>query len=211
MGLALLLVSLVALCLGIFGWLWLAGGALRGGWRGALGLAALQASGLCLIWGFVKGAPLVGLYTALFPPLALFDLVSLADHGAFLARVLAKAAPWGVGVLAVGLVWRRLRPWAPGLGLAALVAAGAIQGEAVSLRLMCETAAARGLDDLRRASLTESLARRSAESPRPPHATARGEDGQTWGWSYREMDWEVWPDAAIPYAGLQPADCGPGG
>lgn len=211
MGLALLILSLLALCLGIFGWLWLAGGALRGGWRGGLGIAALQASSLCLIWGFVKGAPLVGLYTALFPPLALFDVVSLADHGTFLAKVLAKAAPWGAGVLALGLLWRPIRPWAPGLGLAALILAGAPLGETVSLRLMCETAAARGLQDLRRASLSDSLAGRVAESQRQPHALARAADGQTWGWSYREMDWEAWPEAPYPDAALRPADCGPGG
>lgn len=211
MGLALLLLSLLALCLGIFGWLWLAGGALRGGWRGGLGIAALQASALCLVWGFVKSAPLVGLYTALFPPLALFDLAGLADHGAFLERVLTRAAPWGAGVLLLALVWRPIRPWAPGLGLGALMAAGTILGETVSLRMMCETAAARGLADLRRASLSESLARRADESPRLPHATARAADGQLWGWSYRDMDWEVWPDAAIADAALAPADCGPGG
>lgn len=207
MGLLLILATLVALCLGIAGWLWLAGGALRGGWRGALGIAALQASGLCLIWGMVKGAPLVGLYTALFPPLALFDLARLSDLGAFLAPVLGVIWPWGLGALAAALLWRPLRPWAPGLGLAGLMLAGAALSEGVSVRLMCEAARTRGLSELRRVTVLESLSFAARGEARPVHGLAKGPDGAIWAWSYGSADWFPLPPEVNLTGAPQPFTC----
>lgn len=183
------LAGLVALCLALFGWLWLVAGFRRGGWRGGLGIAALQLSALGLIWGLMRGMPQVAVFNAAFPPLMLVDLWHLAEFGDFLAAILIRAAPFGAVVLLGALAWRRLRPWAPGLGLAALMIAALVLGDEVSRQAMCRTAAERGLDGLRRDSLADSLARRPEFGP---HGLAWSA-GRAWGWSYRRMDWQELP------------------
>jgi hypothetical protein len=201
---ALILLSLAALCLGVFGWLWLAMGFRRGGWRGGLGMAALQLSGLCLLWGLLHGAPMVGLYKAVLPVLAVPDLVQLAGFRGFLAEVMWPALPWAAGVLALALAWRDTRPWAPGLAAAALMVGALVLGEGVSQRFMCAGAAEAGLIGLQRIPFAESLSR---NGPAGYHALARDSGGRAWGWSYRAMAWYALPVAGPSAFGLAPFDC----
>lgn len=189
MGALWFLAWLVALCLALFGWLWLVAGFRQGGWRGGMGMAALQLSALGLIWGLMRGTPQVAVFNAAFPPLMLVDLWRLSEFRDFLAALLARAAPIGLLVLLAALALRRLRPWAPGLGLGALMIAALVLGDEVSRRAMCQAAAERGLENLRRDTLADSLARVPQLGP---HGLAQG-GGLAWGWSYRQMDWQALP------------------
>lgn len=211
MAIGLILLSLVALCLGVFGWLWLAGGALRDGWRGLAGAVALQISGLCLLWGLLAGQPLKGLYQAMFPPLAVVDLASLSGMRGFLALLLWQAAPYGLAALALALAWKPLRRWAPGIALSALMVAGLVLGEGSSRGLLCDSAAARGLRDVRAAGLSQSLALRGETILRPLHGLAMATDGARWGWSYGLMDWFPLPETLTFTGGLEALDCAASG
>jgi len=117
MTLGLILGGLALTCLGVFGWFWLCAGFRTGGWRGALGHLALQLSVLALVYGFVRGQPINGVFLASFPPLALVDLLGFFNFSAFLVSVAWGVLPYGVAAFAVSLIWRPLRAWAFGVTL----------------------------------------------------------------------------------------------
>ena len=195
MSMALILLSLAALCLAVFGWLWLCAGFRRTGARGALGVAAVQVSGLCLAYGVLRGQPLVGVYTASFPPLALIELASLAQFPGLLADLARLVVPWAAVVAVIGLVLRPLRVWAPGLTVLAAMIGVAVSGDRVSQSAMCQAAASRGIDQFQRNSFTWSLTE-SQGSQGALHGFAEA-DGQRLGWSYRSMDWYALPRDVI--------------
>ena len=93
------LVGLALICLGIFGWLWLCARFRRGGWRGLVGTLALQASAICLVYGLLRGQPLMGLFTAMFPPLAVVEVVRAARYLPFLRDLVWGVAPYACVVL----------------------------------------------------------------------------------------------------------------
>jgi hypothetical protein len=188
----LILLSLAALCLGIFGWLWLCAGFRRGGLRGALGIAAVQISGLCLAYGVLRGMPMLGLFTAMFPPLALPHVLVLGEFPALIALVLGKVVILAGTVLGLALMLRPLRVWAPGLALLAALIGGAVMGDAGVERAMCEVGAKRGFTAFSRMGFADSMTADPA-SPATAHGEAEAQ-GQRFGWSYRLMDWYVLPE-----------------
>lgn len=195
MGVALILGGLALTCLGIFGWLWLAGGVLRPGWRGILGALALQLSALCLVYGMIRGQPLNGLFLAMFPPLAVTEAVRAAPFLPFLTDVARSTAPYAGAVLLVSLAVPRLRRWALGLTLtSALIAAGVV-GDRVSLNAMCQAAATRGITSFARNSFFWSLANAPREWQWEIHARAEV-NGTPLGWSYRSLGWYAIPARA---------------
>lgn len=191
MTVALILLSLAALCFGIFGWLWLCAGFRRGGVRGGLGLAALQVSGLCLAYGVLRGQPMAGLFMASFPPLAAVVPVELAPFSRLISVLGWQVAPWAAAVLLVALALRPLRVWAPGLTLLAALVGGALLGEQVSETAMCQAAARRGVDRFQRDGFAASLTK-GREPPVTVHGFAET-GGTRLGWSYRLMDWYELP------------------
>jgi hypothetical protein len=209
MSVALILLSLAALFLGTFGWLWLCAGLRRDGWRGVVGRLAVQVSGLGLIYGFMRGQPMDGLFLAMFPPLGVIPLVQLVEFRAFASQVLWAAVPYAGAVLVVFLAVRQLRVWAIGAAGVALLVAGVILGDGISRAAMCEAAAARGLASFQRNGLMWSLANAPQEFQFDLHARVEA-GGQVLGWSYSTMDWYVVPDAAVQNVGSGPTvDCGP--
>lgn len=197
MSVALILLSLAALCLATFGWLWLCAGLRRDGWRGVVGRLAVQVSGLCLAYGLLRGQPTTALFTAMFPPLAVIPVVQLVPFGAFAAQVLVAAAPYAGAVLVVFLAVRQLRVWAIGAAGVALLVAGVILGDGISRVAMCEAAAAQGFASFQRNGLMWSLANAPQEFQFDLHAKAE-KDGQVLGWSYAGMGWYMVPDRAAP-------------
>jgi hypothetical protein len=208
MSVALILLSLAALCLGTFGWLWLCAGLRREGWRGLVGRLAVQVSALCLIYGLMRGQPMSGLFIAMFPPLAVIPVVQLMPFGVFAGQVLAAAAPYAGAVLVVFLAVGRLRVWAPGAAGVALLLAGAILGDGISKAAMCDAAAAEGFASFQRNGLMWSLANAPQEFQFDLHARAEA-GGQVLGWSYSEMGWYVVPAGAAQNVGSGAmTDCG---
>ena len=195
MSVVLILLSLVALFAGIFGWLWLCAGVRGSGWRRVLGIAALQVSGLCLAYGVLRGQPMAGVFRALFPPLALADVAGLVEYPQLLAALVWPVAPWAVAVLVVALALRPLRLWAPGLALLAALVGGVVLGDQVSVKAMCLAAVGRGFEQVQRTGFAESLAR-GREVPGALHGFAEV-GGQRLGWSYRRMDWYVVPKDSV--------------
>ena len=112
-----ILLGLALTCLGIFGWLWLCAGFRAGGLRGALGYGALQLSALGLVYGFVRGQPINGVFLASFPPLALVDLAGFARFDTFLRALAWGVLPYSAVILLICLIWRPLRVWALGVTL----------------------------------------------------------------------------------------------
>lgn len=205
MSVALILLSLAALCLGIFGWLWLCAGFRRGGWRGALGIAALQLSGLCLVYGILRGQPMAGLYTATFPPLAVAELVSLAQFPGLLGELAWKVAPYAVVVLVGCLALRFLRVWAAGLAVLAAMIAVVGLGDQVSREAMCEAAARHGLTSFQRSGFAWSLSA-GQETAGGVHGFANVA-GRRLGWSYRAMDWFELPKDSVIVVPEMPVAC----
>ena len=193
MSAVLILLSLAALCLGIFGWLWVCAGFRRGGWRGAAGIAALQVSGLSLAYGVMRGQPLTGLYMAMFPPLALAQGMAVTQFPALLTLLVRAVALWAAAaaVLVLALAIRPLRVWAPGLALASALVGGVVLGDRIVEDAMCQAAARRGINAFNRMGFAESLTR-DWERPLTPHAMAET-GAMRLGWSYRMMDWYELP------------------
>ena len=205
MSVALILLSLAALCAATFGWLWLCAGFRQDGLRGALGLAALQVSGLCLVYGLLRGQPLVGIYTAVLPPLALAELVTLARFESLLASLAWAAAPFAAAVLLAGLALRRTRVWAPGLaGVTGLIAV-MLLGDQIGQKAMCEAAAKHGIDGFQRNGFVWSLTIEPG-SRGVVHGLADVDDRRL-GWSYRQMDWYDLPKDAVVIAPETREDC----
>jgi hypothetical protein len=200
MSVALILLSLAALCLGSFGWLWLCAGLRREGARGVAGRLAVQVSGLCLIYGLMRGQPMNGLFIAMFPPLAVIPVVQLVQFGEFAGQVLRSAAPYAGAVLVIFLAVRRLRVWAVGAAGVALLLAGVILGDGISRAAMCEAAAAQGFASFQRNGLMWSLANAPREFQFDLHAKAEA-GGQVLGWSYSAMGWYAVPDRAVRNVG----------
>lgn len=196
MSIALILLSLAALCLGTFGWLWLCAGLNRDGWRGVVGRLAVQVSGLGLIYGFMRGQPMDGLFLAMFPPLGVIPLVQLVEFWAFASQVLWAAVPYAGAVLLIFLAVRQLRVWAVGAAGLALLVAGVILGDSISRAAMCDTAAAQGFTSFQRNGLMWSLANAPQEFQFDLHARAEA-GGQVLGWSYSTMGWYVVPDGGL--------------
>ena len=196
MSVALILFSLTALCLGTFGWLWLSAGLRHTGWRGVAGRLAVQVSGLCLLWGVLRGQPTYGLFMAMFPPVSVVPLVQLVPFGDFASRLMWAVAPVAGGVLTLCLVIPGLRIWALGLTVLAAMATGLVVGEGASQVAMCETAAQRGLGSFQRNGLMWSLANAPSEYQFGLHALATDGD-RTLGWSYQAMDWYVVPENTV--------------
>lgn len=193
MSVALILLSLAALCLGTFGWLFLCAGLRRDGWRGVVGRLAVQVSLLVLIYGVLRGQPVNGIFMAVFSPLAVVQVVNLLPQAEFAGRVLWAAAPYGVAALVACLIIGRLRIWAPGVAGVVLLVAAVIAGEGISREAMCSTA--RGFDSFARNGLMWSLANAPRDWQFDVHALAEV-DGQVLGWSYATMDWYAMPETA---------------
>ena len=210
MAIGLILLSLAALCLGIFGWLWLCAGFRRGGVRGALGLAAVQVSGLCLAYGVLRGQPMIGLFTALFPPLIGPEVARLAAFQTVLGEVAIRAAPYAAAVGLVCLIVRPLRVWSAGLALFAALLAGVVLGEEVSKQAMCKAGARHGFTTFQRQGFGWSLANAPSEFQVDVHGLAEVE-GQRLGWSYRAMDWYSIPANVTRADGGAVFDCATGG
>ena len=194
MTLGLILGGLALTCLGVFGWFWLCAGFRTGGWRGALGHFALQLSALALVYGFVRGQPINGVFLASFPPLAMVDLLGFFNFSAFLVSVAWGVLPYGVAAFAVSLIWRPLRAWAFGVTLTSSLVASIFVGDSLSQGAMCQTAAWRGVTTFQRNTFLTSL----AEAPREVQFTLHAAlPDQRLGWSYRAMDWYPIP-ANVP-------------
>jgi hypothetical protein len=191
----LILLLLAALLLGISGWLWLCAGFRRGGWRGGLGVVALQISAVCLIYGLLRGQPMAGLFTALFPPLVLAEIADLVRFRPFLHDLGWGMAPYATAGLMASLVIRPLRMWSLALMGVAAMGAAVLVGDQISQAAMCQTAAKRGFDRFDRSSFAASLAFAPQEFQFDLHARAE-DSGQVLGWSYSTMDWYVIPDRA---------------
>lgn len=186
MGVGLILGGLALTCLGIFGWFWLCAGFRAKGWRGVLGRLALQLSAVALIYGFVRGQPINGVFLASFPPLALVHLAGFSNFSAFLGSVAWDVLPYGAVALAASLIWRPLRVWALGVTLAGSLVVALFVGERLSQAAMCQTAAVHGITSFQRNSFLTSL----AETPREVQFTLHAAlPDQRLGWSYRAMDW----------------------
>ncbi|MBI1170550.1 hypothetical protein GC209_04040 [bacterium] len=199
---ALILAGLTLTCLGIFGWLWLCGGAGQAGWRGFVGKQAVQLSGVCLALGLVTGHPINGVFMASFPPLALGEVARARPFAPFLAEVAWHLAPFAGAALLVSLILPPLRVWSLGVTLLAALAASLWVGDQVSRDAMCRAALKRGFAGFERNSFAYSLANTRGDPVYDsPHAVARAA-GQTLGWSYRDMDWFVLPRGI---AGSEPA------
>ena len=200
MTLGLILGGLALVCLGIFGWFWLCAGFRAGGWRGVLGHFVLQLSAVALVYGFVRGQPVNGVFLASFPPLALVDLVGFSNFSAFLGSVAWGVLPYGAAALAVSLIWRPLRAWALGVTLLASLVAAVFVGDSLSQAAMCQTVGLRGVTSFQRNTFLTSL----AETPREVQFTLHAASpDQRLGWSYRAMDWYPIP------ASVQAFDGGP--
>ena len=192
MGVGLILAALALTCLGIFGWLWLCAGFRAGGWRGVLGRLALQLSALGLVYGFVRGQPINGVFLASFPPLALVDLSGFSHFSAFISAVAWGVLPYAAVALAASLLWRPLRAWALGITAAGSLVAAVFVGDSVSQDAMCRTAAVHGAISFQRNSFLTSL----AETPRDIQFTLHAAlPDQRLGWSYSAMDWYPIPDS----------------
>jgi hypothetical protein len=177
LGLALILAGLALTLLGTFGWLWLCAGLFRDGWRGTLAKLALQVSGLCLVYGFVRGQPQNGLFLATFPPLALPELVKASQFLPFLTDVAGRTLPYAAVALVVCLVVRRLRPWAIGLSLATALIAAVFVGDAASQIAMCQSAARHGFTAFQRNAFDWSLANTPRDRQFEIHARADASAG----------------------------------
>lgn len=188
MQLALILAGLALTCLGIFGWFWLCAGFRQGGWRGVAGTLALQASGLCLVYGMIRGQPLSGVFLAMFPPLALTEAVKAVPFLTFLTEIALRAAPYAGAALLVSLALRPLRRWAPGLTLATALIAAVFVGDSLSQTAMCKAIAKRGITAFQRNSFLWSLANSPRDWQGEIHARAIV-DGQRLGWSYSALEW----------------------
>ncbi len=192
---ALILIGLALTFVCIFGWLWLCAGAVRRGWRGAIGKLAFQLSGVCLAYGMIRGSFFAGVFLALFPPLAFSEIAKIAPFLPFLKEVAKQSAPYGVIALAVCLVTPPLRIWTLGLTLGATLIAAGFVGDAVSKQAMCQSAAKLGFTTFARNSFWWSLANAPMELQVEIHARA-DVNRQRLGWSYRDLDWFVIPDTA---------------
>lgn len=205
MTVGLILLSLAALCLGIFGWLWLCAGFRRGGLRGAFGTAALQVSGLCLVYGILRGQPMAGLFTAAFPPLAVAELVALSQFPRLLGELAWQVAPYAAVVLVACLALRSMRVWAPGLAVLAAMIAAVVLGEQVSRDAMCQAATRHGLTSFQRNGFAWGL---SAGQEMAGAVHGFGDvGGRRLGWSYRGMDWYEVPRDSVIVAPETPVDC----
>lgn len=206
MQLALILAGLALTCLGIFGWLWLCAGFARTGWRGWVGKAALQLSALGLAYGLARGQLLSGLFYAAFPPFAVLPLSQLVPFGAFLASLALAAAPYAVLAFALSLLWRPARVWAPGIAGLTLLVAALFLGDGISQTAMCNAARARGFASFQRNSFDWSLFSTPQELQFEIHALAI-KNGQSLGFSYRDMDWYVIPPQADAVVNAPPFTC----
>lgn len=191
-----LLSGLLAVFAFIAAWLWLCGGLLRTGWRGIAGKLAVQASGLMLAYGCLRGSLWTGLFMALTAPLsAVLEIARLKAYTDLGATLAWQAAPAVAVVGAVSLALAPLRIWAPGLALVAGLIAVLWQAEGISQRAMCETAARYGVTAFPRNAFLWSLANAPQEFQFEIHARLDAQ-GQRLGWSYRAMDWYVIPKGA---------------
>jgi hypothetical protein len=190
------LASLAALFGAIAVWLWLCGGLMRPGWRGTAGKLAVQLSALLFVWGALPGNVLNGMAMAFTAPLSLVaELGGLKAQEKFVTAVFWPSAPFGGAVLLASLAIAPLRIWAPGLALLTGLIAALWQGEGISQRAMCETAARHGVTSFPRNSLLWSLGNAPQEFQFEIHARIEA-NGQRFGWSYREMDWYPIPNRA---------------
>ncbi len=181
-----ILLGLALTCLGIFGWLWLCAGFRAGGLRGALGYGALQLSALGLVYGFVRGQPINGVFLASFPPLALVDLAGFARFDTFLRALAWGVLPYSAVILLICLIWRPLRVWALGVTLLGSLGAAVFVGDRVAQGAMCQTAALHGVASFQRHSFLTSLSNAPREVQVTLHATLPDD---RLGWSYSTMDW----------------------
>ena len=181
-----ILLGLALTCLGIFGWLWLCAGFRAGGLRGALGHGALQLSALGLVYGFVRGQPINGVFLAGFPPLALVDLAGFSQFGAFLGPVVWGVLPFSMLILVISLILRPLQVWALGLTLLGSLGAAIFVGDRVAQAAMCQTAALHGVASFQRNSFLTSLSNAPREVQVTLHAAL---PDHRLGWSYSAMDW----------------------
>ena len=196
MGIGLILGGMALICLGIFGWLWLCAGFRYGGWRGVLGTMALQVSAVCLVYGLLRGQPLVALFTAMFPPLAVVQIAYALQFLTFLQPLAWGVAPYAGVVLALCLAYGPLRKWSVGIALVTALVAVPFVGDVISQRALCAAAAKRGVNHFERTTFASSL----ADAPRAlqfeVHAKAET-NGQALGWSFRAMEWYVIPPEAV--------------
>ena len=157
MGIGLFLGGMVLICLGIFGWLWLCAGFRYGGVRGAMGIVALQVSAVCLVYGLLRGQPLVALFSAMFPPLAVPQLIYAGQFLPFLKLLAWGVAPYAGAVLVACLIHRPLQVWSVGLALMTALLAAPFVGDAIGQRAMCAAAKKRGFDRFDRITFASSL------------------------------------------------------
>lgn len=203
---ALILAGLVLTCLGIFGWLWLAGGVLRPGWRGTLGALALQLSGLCFVYGLARGEPLGAVLMAAFPPLAMVPSLTFGRFGAFLTDLAWQVAPYAGVALLVSLTLRTLRLWSLGLTLMTALLGALSLGDGISQSAMCAAAAKRGVHSFDRNAFGWSMANSHQDIQVELHAAIRSR-GQPLGWSYATLDWYPIPGSVKGFSAGAPFTC----
>lgn len=197
MGIGRVLGGMVLICLGIFGWLWLCAGFRYGGKRGAIGTLALQMSAVCLVYGLLRGQPLVALFTAMFPPLAVVQVIYARQFLPFLGLLAWGVAPYAGAALVACLMYRPLRVWSVGLALMTALVAAPFVGDGISQRAMCAAAKKRGFDRFDRTTFASSLTDTPQDLQLQVHAKAKA-SGQILAWSYRAMDWYVIPPSTAP-------------
>lgn len=195
MAAVLILAGLALSCLAIFSWMWLCSGVLREGLRGQVARAALQISGLCLVYGMLRGELLGAVFLAGFPPLVLADLLRAGPFLAFLTDLAWRVLPVAAVALAVTLGVRGLRRWSLGLTGGAALLASVFLGDQLAEAAMCKAAAARGFDSFALNSFGWSLANVPQEFQFELHALAAVEERRL-GWSYRLQDWYPIPPNA---------------
>ncbi|MGV8987895.1 MAG: hypothetical protein ACOH2H_16605 [Cypionkella sp.] len=192
-----LLLSAIVLFLGMSGWLWLCAGFNRSGWRGVWGRVAVQVSAACLIYGLLRGRPLFGLFTAMFPPLFGVELLGLRRYPGFLTELAWSVAPYAGVVLLLCLLLRPLRTWSLGITSVSAMIVALFVGDQISQRAMCATAVKLGFDQFDRTTFAESLTHSRQELNFAVNAKAVV-DGQTLGWTYSAMDWKVMSPRVAP-------------
>ena len=187
-----LLLSTIGVFLAITGWLWLCAGFQKAGWRRTMGGLALQLSAICLLYGLLRGQPMVGVFTALFPPLGVVEVMRAGHYLAFLSDLATGVAPYALAMLVLCLAWRPLRRWSLVLTSAVAMLAALFVGDQISQAAMCATAAKRGFDHFDRTSFANSLTFARGPNQFNIHAKAQS-GGQTLSWTYSAMDWNLLP------------------
>ncbi len=151
----------------------------------------MQISGLCLVYGLMRGQVMAGIFQAALPPLALVGPDSPLFFTRLIGRLVGPLALWGGAALGLALVFRRLRPFAPGLAVLAGVIGALWSSDGVGQRAMCAAASAHGITQFRRHGFVPDMAGDHA-GPGGVHGLALV-GGKRHAWSYRAMDWYELP------------------